>query len=77
MIYPFSMVTSVIAITSTFLLQFSESDLFRVNLVSLLSIGVAGVIFPLLAYVIAFSGMLTIEFLQAIFEIRRNTKPSE
>ena len=77
MIYPFSMVTSVIAITSTFLLQFVESALFRVNLVSLLSIGVAGVIFPLLAYVIAFSGMLTIEFLQAIFEIRRNTKPSE
>jgi hypothetical protein len=48
-----------------------------VAVLSLVSVGAVGTLFPIIAYVIAFSGMLTIELLQAIFEIRRNTKSSK
>ena len=76
-IYPISMAILVIGSLFGILVQFIGSPMLAVAVSSMMAIGGIGVLFPILAYVVAFSGMLTIEFFQAIFDIRRNTKVSK
>ncbi|MEE2639126.1 MAG: hypothetical protein VX768_00745 [Planctomycetota bacterium] len=76
-IYPISMVILCLGSVLFILAQFIGSSVFLIGVLSMLSIGGLGVFFPILAYVVAFSGMLTIELFQAIFDIRRNTKLSK
>ena len=39
----------------------------------ILGVGLIGSVYPLIAYLVALSGLFSIELFQAIFEIRRNT----
>ena len=77
LIYPISLGILAIGSVLALFIQLTANPILIVAVLSLVSVGAVGTLFPIIAYVIAFSGMLTIELLQAIFEIRRNTKSSK
>lgn len=72
-LYPIAMaILSLASVLSIFAVLVKSMTFFMIVGV-MLGVGLIGSVYPLIAYLVALSGLFSIELFQAIFEIRRNT----